>query len=167
MPLAATSKIVKIEHLAALEPAIPFLIAIIVLLLSAVLVEEITERLTKHFEEGWNEEELLNVLPDRSPKTHAQTASWIVDIAQIPAVIAPSAAGLIISYHAFESIFLTIYTVVFALGILAFCYYLRQVDILKYRTRGPKLLKYRLSPLVVGGTVLNLFGAIGAVIAAK
>jgi len=155
------------EHFSRLELAAPFLITAVLLSLSIVLIPEVIDRLTRFLEEGWTEKQLNSIEADRAPATHALAAVWAIDASQIPTIVGAPAAGLLILHKAYTKGFLVAYTAMLAFGLIFFFYFLRQVNVLRYKRLGPKVFGYRISPMVIGGVALNVIAAVAAAIFVK
>ena len=142
------------------EAVAPFFMAIIVLLLSVILAPELKKVLTTHYSLGWSEGEIRNAPADRSPETHAKVIAWIIDVAQIPAVVCPTIAGVIVSSKAYSDVSWLIYTFLLFLGLVIYHYYKSKINILEYADIGWEIRGYRISPLVAGGVTLNVVAGI-------
>jgi hypothetical protein len=141
------------------ELASPFLITVLIILISAFLVPEIVKRLDEHYGEGWKEDERKSVNPDRTPETHARAAVWAIDTAQIPTMIGTPAASVFILYKSFPPPFLVGYTAII-LGSVVVCVAFRQwVPPLWYARVGLSLKHFRISLLMLSGIALNLIAA--------
>jgi hypothetical protein len=141
--------------------------SIVILVISVVIAPEIVKKLGEHYAEGWGQHEIRETKPDRTPQTHALAAVWTIDIAQIPAIVGPPTAGLIVAHKAYSNVFLTAYTVVIATGLVLFAYYKSRVKILRYAQRGRDVLGYRVSPLVIGGITFNVVAGVAAMLVIK
>jgi hypothetical protein len=135
-----------------LERAAPFFIGIFILIVSVVTTHEVIERVEDELEGGRTKAELDKIKPDLAPSTYALSLPWVADVAQIPALLGTPLSGLFLVNHAN---FIILYTAVLAAGLLVYFYFLRMVPINDYRKWGKKVLKYRVSLLVMGGLVLN------------
>jgi hypothetical protein len=143
----------------AIELASPFLITVLIILVSALLVPLIVRSLSKHFEEGWAPEELKNVLPARSPKTHAAAAIWAMDAAQIPSMLGTPAASAVLLFHTLPKDFIDGYTAVLAVGLIFFVIFIMYIPPLWYRRHSLRIWRLRFTPLVLTGIGLNFLGA--------
>lgn len=153
-------------HIEAIVVAAPFVMSIVILGLSVVLVPEITKRLEEHYTRGWLESEVHLVKSERTPSTHSKAAYWVVDIAQIPTIVGPPTAGLVVSHAAYSPTFLVIYTIILALGLGLFFYYNSRVAIADYWQKGIPIGPYHISPLIQGGILFNLIVGAAAILVA-
>jgi hypothetical protein len=136
-----------------LERATPFLIGILILLVSVVTTHEVIRRAEDYLLKPWSTQELDQFKPHLSPRTYVLGLPWVVDVAQIPALLGTPLAGIFVLKHAN---FILLYTAVLAVGLMVFFYFLQKVAVNKYRELGLKVLGYRVSLLVIGGIALNL-----------
>lgn len=143
---------------------LPFLITILIIVLTVVTSNEVKVRGEQHFREGWTEKELEEVDSHRSPNTYAQALPWVVDAAQIPAVIGTPLVGLLVLRKTYQLEFIVAYLSLIIIGIGVFVHFLRKVDISDYPDKGRKVWGYQVSPLALGGLALNALAIIVAVV---
>jgi hypothetical protein len=143
-----------------LELAAPFLITILIILVSIAIYHEIVVRLELHYSRDWTERELKEIDPDRAPGTYALSSLWVIDAAQLPTILGTPLGGLFILRKVYTTEFLVFYTAVLAFGLIFSLYFLRQVRINRYPGRGPRLAGYRVSPVAIGGIALNIVCAV-------
>jgi hypothetical protein len=145
------------------ELVLPFLITIFIIVLTVVLSNQVKERAEAHLKEGWTVPELDEVEGHKSPETYAQAFPWVVDAAQIPSLIGTPLAGLLVLRSTFQLEFITAYFGVIVVGIILFVHFLRVVDIYGYKDKGMELFGYQVSPLAIGGIVLNVLAILAAI----
>jgi hypothetical protein len=133
--------------------ATPFLIGIVILLVSVVTTHEVIRHAEEHVLKSWTPEALGKLKPHRSPETYVLGLPWVVDVAQMPALLGTPISGLFVLKH---TNFLLLYTVVLAIGMVIFFYCLQKVPVNSYGQYAHYVLGYRVSLLVIGGVGLNL-----------
>jgi hypothetical protein len=148
-------------QLTPLERAAPFLIAVVALIVSSLLVREIVARLEDFLMGDWTAEKLMMVEPDRAPQTYAQTVIWAIDAAQLPALIAIPVAAIIALRHTYTWVFALCYGTATA-TLLIMLWFVRGVNIFRYSFAGMTIFGYGITPVAVGGIVLNTLAALAA-----
>jgi hypothetical protein len=146
LPLVVQAPSTRLERVA------PFLLGIFILAVSVMTTHEVIERTTNHLLGGHTKDELDSIKPNLSPKTYVLGLPWVVDVAQIPALLGTPLAGLFVLKH---NDFLVLYTAVLTAGLMIFFYFLRKVPVNDYRKWGYEVVGYRVSVLVIGGIALN------------
>jgi hypothetical protein len=149
------------------ELVLPFIITILIIILTVVTTNEVKVRAEGHLTADWSKDELDEIDADRSPKTYAQAFPWVVDAAQIPAVIGTPLVGLLVLRQTYQLGFILGYLVAIGVGITLFVHFLRKVDIYRYKDKGHKLLGYQISPLALGALVLNAVAILVAAFVVK
>lgn len=144
------------------ERATPFLIGILILCISIVTTHAVVEKAEARMTSGWTPDLLkkAGIDPTMSPHTHVLGLAWVVDVAQIPALLGTPLVGLFILKH---HIILLIYTAVMAVGIIVFLIFYLMKKITDYDRLNIKYRGYRVSIVVGGGILVNLLCAALAV----
>lgn len=143
-----------------LERAAPFLIGIFILLVSVPATHQVVKQASENVLKRWTQEQLHAQEPEQSPETQVLSFPWVVDSAQIPAILGTPLAGLFIIDHANFYNFIILYTGVLTGGLLLFFYFLQKVPVDDYGAFGKRVLGYRVSPMIICGIGLNLLCAV-------
>jgi MFS family permease len=141
----------------ALELATPFLITILLILVTSIFSPAIIDRLTTHFRDGRTDGQLQGYKRgSRDPRTHAQHSVWAIDAALIPTIIGAPIAGVLVLRSSYSTRFLIFYLVVAVAGLAVLVYFVLETDIAAYAgRRRPGVGRYRLSWVALGGIGLN------------
>jgi hypothetical protein len=145
------------------EPATPFLVGILILLVSIATTRAVVEKAEKHMTKDWTPEMLrkAKIKPKRSPYTHVLDLGWVVDVAQIPALLGTPLAGLFILDR---RVILLPYTAVLAAGLIVFFGFYLMDEVHTYERFAPVYKGYRFSVITCGAIFLNFICAIIAVV---
>jgi hypothetical protein len=149
--------VTRAAHPSGFTLAAPFLLTSFIIVLSVVTTHAVVSRGESWMTKDWTPDELKDVEAHQSPQTYAQTLPWVVDAAQIPAILGTPLAGIFVLEKKNVLVF---YTAVLGIGAIVFFYFLMKVKAYDYSERGLKLLGYRVSPLAIGGIILNLVCAV-------
>jgi hypothetical protein len=141
------------------DRATPFLIGIILLIITVVTTKAVIEKAEARIMRNWTPELLkqLESDPKTSPKTGILSLTWVVDAAQIPVLLGTPLVGLFALEH---HVNVVLYTAVMAAGIVVFLivYLIKEItdyDRLRLEYRG-----LRLSIITGGGILVNLVCAV-------
>jgi hypothetical protein len=144
------------------EPATPFLVGILILLVSIPTTRAVAEKAEARITKGWTPAMLkaADAKPKQSPHSHVLALAWIIDVAQIPALLGTPLAGLFIFDR---RIVLLPYTTVLAAGLIVFMVFYLMKDIDSYERFCREYKGYRISVVTSGALLLNLVCAVIAV----
>jgi len=145
---------------------IPFVIGILINVISAFTNEEINEKAKAHFVKDAPDDQLKTVPDYISPATVGQSLPWAMDASQIPAVIGTPLIALLVLRSTYALQVIVLYLVVIVGGIVLFRFYLKSVKIYAYEQHGKTKLGHW-TPLTIGGVVLNLVAMAIAIIIVK
>jgi hypothetical protein len=171
------------------EAASPFLVTILLIILSAMVMPDIIARMEGAFKKALAKQkeaeeaklaaasaqaEAEGKQPspvekqkkpplDLAPETQAAASIWAIDTAQIPMMIGTPAASAFVLYKAIPEEFTIGYVAVLTLGVGFFLVFRRWMSIYWYASRGPRIFGLHFSLLTLTGIGLN---AVGAIIAA-
>jgi hypothetical protein len=141
------------------DRATPFLIGIILLIITVVTTKAVIEKAEARITRDWTPEmlKLLERDSKKSPKTALLSLTWLADAAQIPVLLGTPLVGLFILEH---HVNVVLYTAVMAAGIVVFliAYLMQEItdyDRLRLEYRG-----LRLSIITGGGILVNLACAV-------
>jgi hypothetical protein len=160
-------KIYPVVHAATppwLERAAPFIVGIFILLVSVATTHQVIKQTKEYILRKWTSEELASIAPHLSPETQFLGLPWVVDAAQIPALLGTPLVGLFILKPINYVALIVIYTGVLAIGLLIFFYFIQKVPVIDYEDLGLDVLGYRISLVVLGGIGLNLACAVVAAV---
>lgn len=145
------------------EPATPFLVGVLILLVSIGTTRAVAEKAEERMTKGWTTEMLreAGIDPKKSPYTHVLALAWVIDVSQIPALLGTPLAGLFILDH---RIVLLPYTAVLAAGLIVYFGFYLMKDINGYETLGREYRGYRFSLITCGAILLNLVCALIAIL---
>jgi hypothetical protein len=145
------------------ERATPFLIGILILLLSIVTTRAVVEKAEARMTEGWTPDTLreAGIDPARSPNTQVLGLAWVVDVAQIPALLGTPLVGLFILKH---HIVILLYTAVMIAGMIVFLIFYLMKEITDYDRLNIKYRGFRVSIITGGAILVNTLCAVLAVV---
>lgn len=143
------------EPLSGWDRATPFLIGIMILLVSIATTRAVIEKAEERMTRGWTPSKLqeTGVAPPESPHTHILGLTWVADVAQIPALLGTPLVGLFILKH---HIVILLYTGVLAAGLIVFfCFYLMK-EIGDYERYSKTYHGFRFTVITGGAILVNL-----------
>jgi hypothetical protein len=145
------------------ERATPFLIGVLLLLITIVTTRAVIEKAEARITHGWTPELLreAGIDPTMSPNTHVLGLAWVVDVAQIPVLLGTPLVGLFILKHHIDVL---LYTTVMAAGIIVFLIFYLMKQINDYDRLNIEYRGHRLSLITGGGIMVNLLCAVLAVV---
>jgi hypothetical protein len=134
----------------------------LILLVSIATTRAVAEKAEERMTRGWTDDMLqkAGIRPTTSPHTHVLGLAWVIDVAQIPALLGTPLAGLFVFGR--RAVLLP-YTAVLAGGLIVFMTFYLMQDINTYERFTRTYRGYRFSAITSGAILLNLVCALVAI----